>query len=292
MRSPPKRRLIRRRRRNRKVRSLRSRLPSPREVGERAVALAKRGIPIWIALGAVAVVSTALWLGYAWLTSSERFEVRALQVRGAEHLADDAVRTIAAVPPSANVFRVDLTAIEHRLEAHPWIQSAAVDRRLPDQLVIDVVEREPAALVELDGLYLAEANGHVFKRAAIDRGEGDGLPVITGLTREDYLAEPATAEAAIRAGLGALATYTRGGQRPAIGEIHIDPRRGITLVTFDTALALRLGRGYESHMPEKLAAFDTAWQALNEDERAAARVIYMDNQANSDRITVRFEGAH
>jgi cell division protein FtsQ len=41
---------------------------------------------------------------------------------------------------------VDLDAARARLKALPWVADASVSRRLPDTLIVDVVERRPVAL--------------------------------------------------------------------------------------------------------------------------------------------------
>jgi len=59
---------------------------------------------------------------------------------------------------------VDLDAIRAQLMSYPWIKEARVSRRLPDTLVVEIVEREPVAvwqfnrhlqLVDIDGVPLA-----------------------------------------------------------------------------------------------------------------------------------------
>ena len=53
---------------------------------------------------------------------------------------------------------------------------------------------------------------------------------------------------------------------------------------------MRLGHTSEEELADRLAAFDAAWTALDEDERLLASVVYMDNETNPDRITVRLGG--
>jgi cell division protein FtsQ len=172
--------------------------------------------------------------------------------------------------------------------AEPWIESARVKRRLPNALTIEIAERRPVAVVSLRGLYLAEADGRLFKRAATERGEGRGLPIITGLHRDSYLAAPRAIEDSIRAALAVGAMYANRPDRPAVGEIHVDRRHGFTLRTHATALAVRLGRGPAPILRERLRAFDAAWGALDDDERATVRSIRVDNVTHPDRVTVAF----
>jgi cell division protein FtsQ len=74
---------------------------------------------------------------------------------------------------------VDTAAIRARLLRYGWVQDARVLRRLPDTLVIDIVERKPAALWQNGGqLALIDSSGVVLDRVAVD-GMPD-LPLLIG----------------------------------------------------------------------------------------------------------------
>jgi cell division protein FtsQ len=74
---------------------------------------------------------------------------------------------------------VDAGAIRQRLLGFGWVKDARVLRRLPDTLVIDIVERTPAALWQSEGrLALIDADGVVLDRVPIDRMPD--LPLLIG----------------------------------------------------------------------------------------------------------------
>ncbi len=74
---------------------------------------------------------------------------------------------------------VDVGAIRSRLLQFGWVKDARVSRRLPDTLVIDIVERTPAALWQNKGqLALIDADGVVLDRVPITRMPD--LPLLIG----------------------------------------------------------------------------------------------------------------
>ena len=74
---------------------------------------------------------------------------------------------------------VDTGAIRDRLMRFGWVKDARVLRRLPDTLVIDIVERRPAALWQSQGqLALIDSEGVVLDRVPIDRMPD--LPLLIG----------------------------------------------------------------------------------------------------------------
>jgi cell division protein FtsQ len=82
----------------------------------------------------------------------------------------------AAKAPQALVSVAD---IRRRLLGFGWVKDARVSRRLPDTLVIDIVERTPAALWQSDGrLALIDSDGVVLDRVPVDKMPD--LPLLIG----------------------------------------------------------------------------------------------------------------
>jgi len=74
---------------------------------------------------------------------------------------------------------VDVGGIRRRLLQFGWIKDARVSRRLPDTLVIDIVERTPSALWQNEGqLALIDNEGVVLDRVPIDKMPD--LPLLIG----------------------------------------------------------------------------------------------------------------
>jgi len=107
-----------------------------------------------VALGVVVWGLVALW-------RAPILPVKHVTVTGSSRLSSEAVRNLAAVPGDATLVRADLGGIEERLLTNPWIEEASVARQFPDTLVIDVVERTPAAVIDAGGtkLWLADSTG-------------------------------------------------------------------------------------------------------------------------------------
>ncbi len=163
--------------------------------------------------------------------------------------------------------------------------SAEAKRRFPDGLEVTVTEREPAGLVLLGGLYLAERDGRLFKRAAVHRGEAEDLVVITGLSRDLFVRHPELGTALVESALDIVERWNAKKGRPGIGEVHVD-RAGYTLFTYSGAVAIELGRAASDDLDERLERFDLAWSALTPEEREQVRTIHLDSTTRPDRITV------
>jgi len=83
---------------------------------------------------------------------------------------------------------VDVAAIRGRLLQFGWVKDARVSRRLPDTLVIDIVERRPAALwQDKQRLALIDSEGVVLDRVRVD--QMPDLPLLIGPGANDRARE-------------------------------------------------------------------------------------------------------
>jgi cell division protein FtsQ len=210
--------------------------------------------------------------------ASPRFAVREIRIAAATHVTAEEIAALAGVEIGDKLLTVDPDRVAARLAAHPWIASARVRRELPSVLSIDVTERQAVGCALMGALYLLDANGRPFKHATFE--EADGLPVITGVTREQYAALRPASEAVFREALALLAAY---GDRPKLSELHVDPHSGFSLVLLDGAGEIRLGRG---DTDEKLARLDQILGAVGPRGPAALATVYLDG-ALADRVTLR-----
>ena len=266
----------------------------------RRVQFASTSVPVLLAGGAswigrkllvvgkvlvvIAVVGLSVLAGrqlVRQVIASPRFAVQEVRVAATTHVSAEEIQEVAGVEIGDQLLTVDPDQVAAKLASHPWIASARVRRELPAALAIEVTERRAIASALMGALYLLDENGRPFKRATFD--EADGLPVITGVTREQYVALRSTSEAVFREALALFAAYGDGAPRPKLSEIHIDPRSGFSLVLLDGAGEIRLGRGAAE---EKLARLDQILAAAGPRGPAALATVYLDG-AVADRVTVR-----
>lgn len=107
------------------------------------------------------------------------FTVNRVDVVGIRNMDSAPVYEIALNQKSMAMPLVDAGSIRERLMAFGWVKDARVSRRLPDTLVIDIVEREPAALWQDRGrLALIDGDGVVIDRVPVTKMPD--LPLIVG----------------------------------------------------------------------------------------------------------------
>jgi len=240
-----------------------------------------------LAVPTLAVLAVAGVLG--WFTWSKAIEGDLLRVRevrflGAERARPEELMELCPVKPGDHLLLADTDLVTRAIARHPWVAGVEVRRVLPPALEVRVTERRPVALVELGGLYLVDDRGRVFKKAA--PGDGLDLPLITGLTRRDWLDGVPESSARLDGALALLARWTelRLDRKQPVSQIHLDPDFGTTVWAGDDGVEIRLGTG---DLPEKLARMDRVLAAVQAEGRKAA-VVHLDNRRRPDWVAVRF----
>jgi cell division protein FtsQ len=117
------------------------------------------------------------------------FTINGYQIIGLNHMdrsivdavVTEELRRAAETSGSARAPQplVDVSNIRRRLMRFGWVKDARVSRRLPDMLVIDIVERAPSALWQNQGqLALIDQEGVLLDRVPIDKMPD--LPLVIG----------------------------------------------------------------------------------------------------------------
>ncbi len=114
------------------------------------------------------------------------FTMRRVEIKGAHRVSRLDIYNIAFDQPSMAMPRVDLEATRARLLRFGWIKEARVHRRLPDTLVVDVVERVPAAIWQNSGrLSLVDSEGVVLEPVRVEAMPD--LPRVIGAAANRHL---------------------------------------------------------------------------------------------------------
>lgn len=127
-------------------------------------------------VGGVLALAAAAFL----FLQSGFFRLERVVVTGNHRVSQAEVAVLTGVAPGARLYAIRLEQVAARVEQNPWVAKATVTRRWPATLVVDVTERQPAALVPYYQYYLAvdqqgTALGLVSDLASLD------VPVVNGI---------------------------------------------------------------------------------------------------------------
>jgi len=151
---------------------------------------------IFLALGALVVLgglTTIVLLLRNYLDRDSRFRIEGsvnIQAAGLAEVSRDQMLQVFGEDIGRNIFFVPLAERRRQLEQIPWIQRATVMRFLPNQIRVEVMERQPVAFVRQgQQIGLVDANGVLLDMSAAGMARHRfSFPVITGIDARDTLA--------------------------------------------------------------------------------------------------------
>ena len=115
----------------------------------------------------------------AFAAADAGYEVNRVEVRGVERMNELKVYERVLGEKQRAMPLVDLHALRASLMELPWVEDARVSRQLPDTIVVDIIEREPHAVLRRpDRLVLIDAAGHELE--PISETDAKGMLLISG----------------------------------------------------------------------------------------------------------------
>ena len=165
----------------------------------------RRLLVLWSGIGmsGAAIAGASAWLvGSGWLdrqvsaitgitiaTSADfGFTVDHVLADGRQETSSSDILAALGVRMGQPILAVDLAAARARVAQLPWVETATVERRLPDTLYVDVTEAEPLALwQQQQKLHVISRSGRVIEGAPVQRFAN--LLVVVGADAPAHAAE-------------------------------------------------------------------------------------------------------
>ena len=209
----------------------------------------------------VAVLAFICRVVYGYMVDSPLLTLREVVIEGCRKISEREILSMTQLDRRPNILSVELDALRNKVETNPWIARAEIRRIFPDSISIKVTERRPAAIILLDRLYYIDVQGAIFARVAED--QDIDYPILTGLHREDFKANPDQSRALLSKAL-TLVTVMEDGEvlsKKDISEIHMDKAFGISIYTKEGAIEIKLGL---DHYEPKWKRLERVWRHLRE----------------------------
>jgi cell division protein FtsQ len=141
-------------------------------VGGGAVYVVKTG-------GGFGMITQPIGDGLVSMTGMIGLKVGDLLVEGRQMADKQAVLAAIQIRRDQPILGYDIEAARRRLENIPWVETAMVERRLPDTIFVSLTERHPMALWQHNGKFsMIDAKG--VEIATDQLGAYSTLPVVVG----------------------------------------------------------------------------------------------------------------
>lgn len=190
------------------------------------------------------------------------FKLGQIHYEGLTHLDRQVLDTLIRRTAPENALLIDLKHLRQLVEAEAWVKEARLRRRLPGDLFVYVVERQPAAVASIDGeLYVVDAEGVVLehhgpKHQFLDR------PIVKGLdnvARENAVQENSTRMQVYFQVLEELQSHHH-----AISEVDVEDTQRVAVVPQADPVPIYLGKEHFSTRYETFISQRELYERLKE----------------------------
>ena len=138
---------------------------------------------ICLFLSVLAAVSLTFVVLYNYLLSSPYIKLEHVEIRGVDESIRNDLLQLCGLTSDQGLLSLKLEVLKNKMEKHPWVRTATVERRLPDTLIVEVEKENPELLVLMDKLYYMNRQGELFK--PLSPSDEIDFPILTGLYEKD-----------------------------------------------------------------------------------------------------------
>ena len=244
------------RKRPRKNRPLKQREPISRERKPQSSSSVRR---VLFGIGVLVLIGGGLVGGQRvmhWAT--EWTEVKHISVMGLNRVTQEEVLARMSLPQPASVLWVRTDELAARVHEHPWVEGVEVDRVFPNSLVVQVTEREPAAVLRAaTETVMLDAAGHMLPGNV--PAEAKQWPVVQGLTPQSVTAHGSDGHPRVKEGIHIahlLAPYFSGRPQVNVSEPY-------TTVVDLPKVRFQFGQNVEEQWERFLVLYPTIKQEMD-----------------------------
>tara|TARA_B100000886_G_scaffold339842_2_gene306630 strand:- start:578 stop:1342 length:765 start_codon:yes stop_codon:yes gene_type:complete len=112
---------------------------------------------MYISVSIILAISALQWVKYYYNFDNKKF-----------HFSDTSIldkRNYASLLDQISqeeLMKIKLSELNKLIEKHPYVEAARISNRYPDIIVIEIMERQPLAILEIDPLTMIDSNGYVL----------------------------------------------------------------------------------------------------------------------------------
>jgi cell division protein FtsQ len=215
-----------------------------------------------------------VWFGFSWGQQTNLFLMTDVMIRGNNNLSDEVCIEIIKPYIGSKIWSLDLKEISSALESNPFVKAARLSLRFPNTLVIDISERLPIALINIDPLVLIDSESVILPLVK-DVFELP-LPILSNFntSSEFYREGKITSSKSVREAAGILKILSTSypDLYSNISELRLDKDHGYELILESEPTRILLG---ENEFTSKLLILKE-FEALIANHTTLTNYLYLD----------------
>jgi len=119
-----------------------------------------------------------LWGAVRWANYRQTFTVDAIRFSGLEILEKETVQKMITNLENHSIYDVNMGEIAQIIESNPFIKAARISRHFPNQIKINIIERKPLAMLNMESALMIDNEAVVLPNHPY--AESALIPILSG----------------------------------------------------------------------------------------------------------------
>ena len=121
----------------------------------------------------------------SWSDKGNKLLPKVYNIHGNEIISSKEILELIKISKNNSLLDIDLKSIKNKIEKHPYIKIAQITRKFPNQININILEREPLAYLNLDEYLVVDNEGFILplRNGIIEFN----IPTLSGFNNEKSL---------------------------------------------------------------------------------------------------------
>lgn len=104
-----------------------------------------------------------------FLCKSELFKICNIEIIGNNQISQEMLLEVSDIDLEDNIFLTNTIKAQNKISENPYIKEVKIKRVLPDKIKIEIVEKEKAYMIEVDGkVAYIDKNGYILEISEIE----------------------------------------------------------------------------------------------------------------------------
>lgn len=124
------------------------------------------------------IIMLLIYISFSWSSYTKLSQLKEIRISGSSIISDKEYSSKLDPLKGVELEQINLREVSILLESHPYVKAARVSRQYPSTLYVEIVERQPIAMLNIDPILMLDRDGIILP----DQGKADDyiIPFLSG----------------------------------------------------------------------------------------------------------------
>ena len=116
------------------------------------------------------IIMLLIYVSFSWSSYTKLSQLKEIRISGSSIISDKEYSSKLEPLKGVELEEINLREVSILLESHPYVKAARVSRQYPSTLSVEIVERQPVAMLNIDPILMLDRDGIILPDLPLDEG--------------------------------------------------------------------------------------------------------------------------